>query len=384
MSKPKLLICLLSICLVLALFCPTVLAQENQEPTLSAQSAILIEAESGQIICQKNADDKLPMASTTKIMTALVALELSSPETVITVHADAVGVEGSSVYLTEGEQLTLEQLLYAMMLESANDAAAAIAIGISGSIESFADEMNRKAKELGLSQTHFTNPHGLDHEEHYTTAYELSVITRSALQNELFGQIVATRKTTIPHAADNCTRLLVNHNKLLRLYDGCVGVKTGFTKQSGRCLVSAAERNGVKLIAVTLNSPDDWNDHTKLFDFGFTQFKSVSLCQPEDITLSLPVVGGVSNSVMAVNTEELSVTLPVGHGVITYVLETQHFEYAPLQAGQCLGKVIFYCDTNGDGIQEVIAETALVSCNAIEKQPVKRSFWQWLCSLFGF
>ena len=211
-------------------------AQEAPQspPTLSAQSALLLEAENGGVVYEKNAHTRLPMASTTKIMTALVALELASPNTVILTDGRAVGTEGSSIYLCEGEELTLEELLYALMLESANDAAVAIAIGVCGSEEAFVDEMNRRAASLGLSNTHFANPHGLDAETHYTTAYELAVIARAALQNPLLKTIVSTRKTTIPHQNTDGVRLLINHNKMLRLYDGCIGVKTGYTQKSGR------------------------------------------------------------------------------------------------------------------------------------------------------
>ena len=359
-------------------------AVETEGVALSAQSAVLIEAESGDVILNQSAHLPLPMASTTKIMTALVALELASPETKITVDASAVGVEGSSIYLIENEQLTLEQLLYALLLESANDAAVAIAIGLCGSVESFADEMNRKATELGLKQTHFTNPHGLDHEEHFTTAYELAMITRAALQNQLFEQIVSTRKTTIPHAGIAGNRLLVNHNKLLRMYDGCIGVKTGFTKRSGRCLVSAAERDGVTLIAVTLNAPDDWNDHSSLFDYGFTRYESVVLCEQEEFLFPLSLVSGTDQYVMLCNDTALRVTLPADHGKIFKTVELARFEYAPIAKGEVLGCVVYRCDSDGDGDTEIIGKINLTACYSVEKQQVKRSFWQWLLDLLGF
>ena len=356
---------------------------EVSAPSLSAKSAVLIEADSGTVILSRNADLRLPMASTTKIMTALVALELAAPDTVITVDACAVGVEGSSIYLVEGEELTLEQLLYALLLESANDAAVAIAVGLAGSVEAFAAHMNEKARALGLSDTHFENPHGLDGETHYTTAYELAKITQAVLANGLLRTIVSTRKTTIPHAGTDGVRLLVNHNKLLRLYDGCIGVKTGFTQKSGRCLVSAAERDGVTLIAVTLHAPDDWRDHTALFDYGFTQFESVVLCEEEAIRYTLPLAGGTEESVTLCNADALRKTLPTGHGRITHTVESAHFEYAPIRAGEILGKAVFRCDTDGDGVEEILGEVALVSCNAVARNNPKKGFWAWLCGLFG-
>lgn len=352
-------------------------------PSVSARSAVLIEAESGTVVYSKNIHEILPMASTTKIMTALVALELAPPDTVIKVDAAAVGVEGSSVYLTEGEELTLEQLLYALMLESANDAATAIAIGLSGSVEAFADEMNRKASALGLLTTHFSNPHGLDDSEHFTSALELALIAREALKNDLFRSIVSTRKTTIPHAGIDANRLLVNHNKLLRIYDGCIGVKTGFTKKSGRCLVSAAERHGVTLIAVTLDAPDDWKDHTAMLDYGFTQYECVTLCEAESIYVTLPITGGTRESISLCNREALRATLPCNHGEITYTVEAPRFAYAPVQSGDTIGRIVFRCDTNGDGTPEIIGSCELVACETAPKKERKKGFWQWLKSLLG-
>lgn len=316
-------------------------------------------------------------------MTALVALESMPPETMITIPACAIGTEGSSIYLVEGEQLTLEQLLYALMLESANDAAVAIAVGVAGNVEAFTDLMNRKAAELGLSSTRFANPHGLDAEQHYTTARELAIITSHALKNELFKTIVSTPKTTIPHAGTEGVRLLVNHNKLLRVYEDCIGIKTGYTSQSGRCLVSAAERDGVTLIAVTLNDSDDWNDHQKLLDYGFTRYISVTLCEAGTYKLPLPVVGGIDQSVTLSNTDSLQVVLPIDHPPVFVTVEMPRFEYAPIKAGDRAGLVVFRCDLDGDGVTEIIGSLDLKACHAVEQPKQKKSLWQWLCSLFG-
>ena len=376
---------LLTACLLFPLFARSTYAVEAEEgvPSVSAQSAVLIEAASGTVVASKDAHKLLPMASTTKIMTAVTALSLASSDTRITVTEEAVGVEGSSIYLLAGEVLTLEQLLYALMLESANDAAVAIAVGLCGSVEQFAAEMNRLAGEWGLKCTHFVNPHGLDDEEHYTTAYELARITQKLLENELLCTIVSTQKTTIPHAEADGTRYLANHNKLLRLYDDCVGVKTGFTKRSGRCLVSAATREGVTMIAVTLNAPDDWNDHMSLLDYGFTQFSSVLLCEGEELTYSVPVVGGTTSMVAVCNLDDACITLPTAHGEITQTVELPRFAYAAIGAGELMGRVVFFCDTDRDGKAEQIGEVALYSCHAVEQTPRKKSFWQWLKGLFG-
>lgn len=311
---------------------------------VSAQSAILTEAETGAVLFEKNADVRLPMASTTKIMTALVALELAAPETLITIPREAVGTEGSSVYLFEGEQLTLEQLLWALLLASANDAAVAIAYGVSGGIEPFVARMNEKAAELGLRDTHFANPHGLDAPDHYTTARELAVIARAALENDKIREMVATRKTTIPHNATDGVRLLVNHNKLLRTYPGAIGVKTGFTKRSGRCLVSAAERDGVRLIALTLNAPSDWKDHRAMLDRGFAALVAVPLCTDGGIAADVPVVGGIGESVRVASVGERHLILPAEHGQITATVELPRFLYAPCKIGNAVGQVVWQMD----------------------------------------
>lgn len=389
MMKIRKVLCLiLSLSFVLGTLMIPVDAEESAlaPPSLSAQSAILLEGESGAIVCEKNAHTRLPMASTTKIMTALVALELATPDTVIRVDERAVGTEGSSVYLCADEELTLEELLYALMLESANDAAVAIAIGVSGSEETFVDAMNRKATSLGLRDTHFANPHGLDAEAHYTTAHELALIARVALQNPLLKTIVSTRKTTISHQETDGVRLLVNHNKMLRQYDGCIGVKTGYTQKSGRCLVSAAERDGVTMIAVTIDSPDDWNDHTKLLDYGFSLYCSVELC-PVDFRFCLPIVGGKETYVLLGVDQQVSVTLPLGAGVIEQKIECPRHLYAPVKEGDICGRMLFLCDTNNDGVKEIIRDIPLIAQYGVEKYSPRLSLWQrfllWWRGLFS-
>lgn len=232
----------------------------------SAESAVLLERGSGRIVCSKNADKRMPMASTTKIMTALVAISSADPDGIAEISKNAAGTEGSSMYLKAGEKVTLRELLYGLMLSSGNDAAVAVAEHISGSTAAFAELMNKKAAQLGLENTHFENPNGLDSPGHYTTAAELAKIMDAALSNELFREITSCASKKTERA------LYINHNKLLSMYDGVYSGKTGFTKKDGRCLVSACERNGFSLIAVTLNDPDDWNDHMKMYDAAFSEY----------------------------------------------------------------------------------------------------------------
>ena len=349
---------------------------------VNARAAVLLEAGSGEVIFGQNENARLPMASTTKIMTALVALEALPLDTSVKITAASVGVEGSSVYLVEGEVLTLEQLLYALLLESANDAASAIAVAVSGSVEAFAERMNQKAAELGLTDTHFINPHGLDAEGHYTTAYELALITRAALANETFRTICATERKTIPLHGTEGVRLLLNHNKLLDSYEGCIGVKTGFTKKTGRCLVSAAERDGVTLIAVTLGAPDDWRDHTAMLDYGFGLYETVPLCEAGSFSAPLWLISGTQEYVMVENTDALAVTLRRDHGPIRCAVELPRFTFAPVQAGQAMGQLRFFEEAR-DGTKRELGAVPLKASYGVEAVTYPQSLWERLLALFS-
>ena len=345
--------------------------------SVSAQSAVLIDAASGRVLFEKDAHRRLGMASTTKIMTALVVAESCDLSHTVRIPKAAVGVEGSSVYLVEGEELTVEQLLYALLLSSANDAAVALALTVADSVEEFADRMNRCARELGLQDTHFVNPNGLYDEDHYTTAYDLAIISAHALQNPTIRQIVSTYKKTIPLCGKEGTRVLVNHNKLLRLYDGAIGVKTGFTTKTGRTLVSAAEREGLRLVAVTLNAPDDWRDHTAMLDYGFSRFTTVLLTERGQETFVLPAVGGDSDSLTVRNDEPLLVVLPANHGEIRTQIQLPRFVYAPVAAGEKVGEAVYFC--NGRQIGSV----PLYACHALEAEKKPLTFRERILHFFG-
>lgn len=340
----RVIICLLA-CSLLGGLIPLCASTISAEPGVSAQAAALMELSSQTLLMDINARQRLPMASTTKIMTALVALEeCEDLSKEICVSADAIGIEGSSVYLKAGEPLSMEQLLYALLLESANDAAAAVAIEIAGSIPAFAEKMNETAARIGLQDTHFTNPHGLDDPEHYTTAYDLALLSCYALSNPDFVRIASTYKTTIPMYDGEGMRVLVNHNRMLKSYDGAIGVKTGYTKRCGRCLVSAAERNGVTMVAVTLSDPDDWQDHAAMLDFGFSQYASLSLLQAGEFRCVFPCLGGEQETVCAVNRDALQITLPIQHGEITMTTDANRYLCAPIDAGEEVGALLFHCD----------------------------------------
>ena len=256
----------------------------------SAKGAVLINGDTGEIIYEQNAETRLPMASTTKIMTALLLCENGDLEKEITVTAEMLRVEGSSMGLLAGDKVTLHDLLYGMMLASGNDAANVTAYVLGGTVKGFVKMMNDKAAELGLKNTHFDTPSGLDGETHYTTPYDLAMLARFALQNEDFAKAVGSKSATLNYGNPPYRRTLTNHNRLLKTFDGAIGVKTGFTKKSGRCLVSAAKRDGKYVIAVTLNDPSDWADHASLLEHGLDAVALTEIA-PETTDYSVAVVG---------------------------------------------------------------------------------------------
>lgn len=333
---------------------------------VSGLSAILIEASSGTVIFEKDADSKRQMASTTKIMTALLALECDTSR-VVTVTDESVGVEGSSIYLKVGDKITLEDLVWALLLESANDAATAIAVEVAGSVDAFAEMMNKKAEELGLCDTNFTNPHGLSHENHYTTARDLAKLAAYALKVPKFYEIVSTYRHSITVGCES--RSLLNHNKMLKNYDGAVGVKTGYTKNSGRCLVSAAERDGVRLVAVTLNAPDDWNDHRVMLDYGFATVESREIIKPGQSTFILPCIGCESRQITVSNPDGLTLCLFKDMPNINWTVELPHYLWAPVEKGETVGRIVF--DING----EKLGEVQLKACENAERIIYKKKLF---------
>lgn len=331
---------------------------------VSARSAVVLDAQTGRILFEQNADEILPMASTTKIMTALVALEAGDLDRTYTVKKEYTLVEGSSMYLKEGETVTLRDTLYGLMLMSGNDAALALA-GECGGQEAFVQAMNDKALELGLGNTHFDNPNGLDSANHHTTARELAQLAAYAMENPEFRQIVGSASYTANG------RAMVNQNKLLRLYPDAVGVKTGYTKKSGRCLVSAAERNGRRLIAVTLNDPDDWDDHIALYESAFAQFQEYTLHKAGQALGTVPCAGGdvPAVPVAAGNTVTAWLT-PAEYEALETAVCGRPFVYAPVQAGDSYGAVEYRLDGR------TVARDTLVYAGSSAMLPERKSFFE--------
>lgn len=343
---------------LLTIYAASEAASKSSSIGTSAKAATLYEPETGNFLYSKNAEERLPMASTTKIMTALVALESSSLDEEVIIDTRAVGTEGSSAYLKENEVLTMEELLYALMLQSANDAAVAIACHISGSIEDFANLMNEKAKAIGLSDTHFENPHGLDSEEHYTTAHDLAVIAAEALKNPIFKTVCSTYKKSF--SSKDKARLYVNHNKLLKSYDGSIGMKTGFTKKSGRCLVGAAERDGLTFITVTLDAPNDWSDHKALLDFGYDTLEKITFAESGELIYDIKVIGAAVDTLRVFNPTGASVIVDKGEHTTEKFVKLSRFVQAPIKKGDILGEVIFTVDT------KAVASVYLVATETIQ------------------
>ena len=327
---------LLSSLLVLCLPCSA-----NDIPSCSAQAYCLM-CDDGTVIASSNADARLPMASTTKIMTAIVAIENLDEDKVVEISPKAAATEGSSAYLIEGEKLSVRELLFALMLSSANDAAQALCESVEGGEEAFLLLMNEKAARLGLYDTHFDNPHGLDSEDHYTTARELSIICAYALENERFCELCSC-ESHVCQSEEGLTRVFVNHNRLLFSYEGCIGVKTGYTVRDGRCLVSAATREGLTLICVTLNDRSDWADHRALLDYGFDNYEYYSALRENALLRSVPVKNGERFFVSCKNADDLSLCLPKGAHTAAYRYLFLALE-APIYEGDLAGSVEVYVD----------------------------------------
>lgn len=335
--------------LLFAIAMPVRAHTANGSVTVSARHATLYEPVTDTFLYDKDGDTPAPMASTTKIMTAYVACMRGDLTDRVVIPKDACGIEGSSLYLEAGETLTLHDLLWGVLLQSANDAATAVAIHMAGSVSDFARLMNEEAGRLGLQNTHFTNPHGLDDPDHYTTAKDLARLAAAALELPVFREMVASRKHTIPRGDEGDIRVLVNHNKLLHLYPDSAGVKTGFTKKSGRCLVGAAERDGLTLISVTLDAPNDWNDHMRLLDMGFRQVQNQKLWEAGELRYTVPSLNVPGTTVVCTNSEAVYAVLKTGAEEPTLRVSLPHYIPTPQKNGKVVGTLTVYQDGRAVG-----------------------------------
>ncbi len=366
---------ILAVCCIVTGF-PSLHSAAAEE--VSAKACVLIEAATGEILYEKNAFEKLPMASTTKIMTTLLTIESGDLDTEFVVDSGAIHVEGSSMGLQENDIVTKRALCYGMLLPSGNDAANAAAVAVAGSISAFAELMNARAEEIGMTRTCFITPSGLHAEGHGSSAYDMALLARTALQNATFREICCRQSALVTFGNPPYERTLYNSNKLLDMCEGVIGVKTGFTDEAGRCLVSACERDGVTLICVTLNAPDDWEDHKKLYDYGFSCVTQQQLESPG--TLYQDVVGGAADCIALEPSETVTIGAQEGSGgkISCRVLKAP-FAYAPIAAGDTLGTLEYYYeDTLIAAVPLCAAEdVAAEAIKAPSRNPFVR-FWNWL------
>jgi len=356
-------------------------AAQIPQPETSARSAILINADTGTVIYEKNALERRAMASTTKIMSVLLTLEAGDLDRQFTADSMAIRIEGSSMGLREGDIVTRRALCVGMLLPSGNDASQAAAVSVSGSIPEFVKLMNERAQQLGLKDTQFKNPSGLDADGHFSTAYDLALLTMFAMKNELFAEMTAEQALRVEFGNPPFGRWLYNNNKLLHMYDGAVGTKTGFTDNARRCLVSAATRNGVTLIAVTLNAHDDWNDHMKMFDYGFSVVKNQRV--DYDLSAFSVEIAGGSKTHAAVKVSEIP-ELPLSDEEMRLVevkTRLMPFIYAGFEAGEQVGLLEFYY--NGTLLKTVPLITAESCESPAEKLTLAAGLVQvWRRGLF--
>ena len=365
------------VCLAAILLSTTVFSAAAASPGITGEAAVLIDSKNGQVLFEKNAAVRVYPASTTKILTAIIALESGRVGEMVTIPKEASDVEGSAIGLREGEQISLEDLIYALMLNSGNDSAVAIARHLGGSVNGFVQLMNKKAAELGAVNTHFNNPNGLPDPNHYSTARDMALITRYAMQNPEFREIVSTKIKTITRTDPNAQTYLDNHNKLLWNYQGAIGVKTGYTEEARQCLVSAAARQDRELIAVVMKSEgtDIWTDSTKLLDYGFTDFNQATLVEAGKYVTDAPVQYGVSKTVHAQTGSSLAYNFPRGDKPqISQEIILLDKNVAPVQAGKKLGEIAFFAGGQELGRVDLVAQQEV-------KRKILAKWWFWLMVL---
>ncbi len=358
-----------AVLLVFAMLCgivPTAQAQ-SAAPAVSSRAAVLFEPESGRVLFGKNADEPLSMASTTKLMTALVAVRHLDASETVTVPSEAVPVEGSSMGLRCGDRITVHDLLVGLLLSSGNDAANALALLVSGSLSSFATLMNRTAKELGMSNTCFVTPSGLDEGEHHSTARDMARLGAEVLEDPLLSAICASKTAVICINGSEST--VSNHNRLLWLYEDAVGLKTGYTIKSGKCLVSAARRDGITLVVASLNGGDYWNDHMRLYEYGFSRTEATRLPIPE--LPDVAVAGGTAERARLTAQASAVVLLDDEREHITCEWEVQPFIWAPVAVSEQVGVLRYYTD------ERVVCEIPLLAASDISPRPAVTYTEKW-------
>lgn len=359
---------------------PIVSSAENSDaPNVSAESYVLYCADNGEIISSKYEHKKMKPASTTKLMTTLIALEEAAASNKQVKFTKEMTAEGSSMYLEAGNIVTLKDLAAGMMMASGNDAANAVAITVAGSSEKFADRMNERAGQIGMKDTHFVTPSGLDDDNHYSTAYDLALLMSYAIENDEFAELTAKKSETVNFInPDDKKTTYANHNKLLSLYEYCIGGKTGYTMAAGRCLVSAAKKDGLTLVCVTLNDRNDWNDHISLYDYGFSNLACYDSEDTEYI-IDVPCVGGTDDNMTVAGEKDIKLVVSADNkNKITRKVYCDSFLYAPIKENQTVG-VIEY--TLGD---KVIASNNLIAMKKVNSYKENKNIFTRIKELFTY
>ncbi|MER2080230.1 MAG: D-alanyl-D-alanine carboxypeptidase family protein [Ruminococcus sp.] len=364
--------CFSLILCVILFICP-ICVNAAEAPETGAEAYVLYCADSGEIIAEKNAGKRMKPASTTKLMTTLLTLEQAAKGNEVVTFTDDMIAEGSSMYLKTGEKVTLKDLAAGMMMSSGNDAAKTAALTLAEDEKAFSRLMNARAEKIGMKNTHFVTASGLDDEEHYSTAYDLALLMNEGLKNEAFRQLTAQKSALVAFTEPSDKRVTYNnHNRLLSLYEHCIGGKTGYTIAAGRCLVSAAEKDGVTLICVTLNDRSDWDDHIKLYDYGFSR-TAVYRSPDASFRAEVPVVGGEQKSVTVKGERDFS--LPVSaddKDKIERKVLLDRFLYAPVNEGQEVGRIEY--TLNG----KRVGGTPLRAASAAAARRTDGGFWEWI------
>lgn len=374
----KIISAMLSVLFVFA-FSITVNADDNSIPSISSESYVLYCVDNAKIIASKDENKRMKPASTTKLMTSLITLEEVASGNKRVKFTDEMIAEGSSMYLNVDEVVTLKDLATGMMMASGNDAANAAAVAVSGSVDKFADRMNERAKQIGMKNTHFVTPSGLDDENHYSTAYDLAVLMAYALENDDFAELTAQKSSTVSFIEPSSKKTSYsNHNRLLSMYEYCIGGKTGYTMAAGRCLVSAAEKNGLTLVCVTLNDKNDWNDHISLYDYGFSQYSCYSSQDTEFFT-DIPCVGGEDDTVTVTGEKDVCVVVESDDKEkIIRKIYIDSFLYAPVNKDEVVGRIEYLLD------DKVISEIKLIAVDNVNFKKEFKNIFTIIKDLFTY
>lgn len=377
--RKRILICNLIVLIwVFVIFSNTYAAKANSRPDLIAESAMLMDFTTGKILYEKNPDLRRAPASTTKILTAIVALEHGDLRQIIAATPSACKIGGSSIWLSQGETHSLEDMLYGILLSSGNDASASVAENLAGSEKKFAEWMTEKAHAIGATSSSFKNSSGMPETGHYTTAHDLAVITRYALNNPTFSTMVKTKKKVITWPGKEYDRAMVNHNKLLWRYQYADGVKTGYTREAGKCLVASATRNGHRMIAVVLNSKQMYEDTEKMFDYGFENYQLLNIVSTQEKVGEVSVALGVKEEVPVLPNRTLTLLLPKGaEDNLKVNLELQKKLEAPVERLQQVGELTVQLG------EKLIDTVPVVTAVEVPKKGLFQRFWDWVRKIIG-